>query len=229
MANENREIVLKGYEPNDKQLNISLYYDTKLGYGTGDKSPIECKPMGLTSSKYNIDVCFPDRFVGSASFWSISEEQAELITGLVKAIKPKVVLETGSHKGRSTRAICDGLSDNWELTTVDVDDLWAKPPLTDEQSKRVIRIFGASPSVLHTVSIKNIDFAFLDGPHDHDGVLGELEFVANNASDYCLILVDNYNDNSWPGVTTAVDDFIKEHKASKIIISSHTGMALLQV
>lgn len=231
MENEKREAVLKGFEPDKNSTRVNLYFETDLGAGTGDSTPFSCHPMGATSSGYSIDICFPDRFDSVASFWGISEEQAELITGLVKAIKPRVVFETGTHRGRSTRAICDGLKGKWELTTVDIEDYWGdKKPLTDDQAKNVIRVHGKSPDILSTLSVKNIDFALIDGAHDYETVLEELYFVKDHSSEYCLALVDNYNDASWPGVTKAVDEFVSvSESVGRVPILSHTGMALLSL
>ena len=59
--------------------------------------------------------------------------------------------------------------------------------------------------------MKKIDYVFLDGGHDYNTVMNDLnhslEVLENNGS----ILCDDYNLTYAPGVKKAIDDFVKKN------------------
>jgi len=137
--------------------------------------------------------------------WSIDEGFAQVLTGLVTAIKPKVCLEIGTNWGRSARAIAEGLVLNGDghLTTVDMIDheIHTSGALLENQKAFVSQIIGRTPEVYgepFLANMKGIDFAFLDGEHKAKGVEEDLNFVDEHRTENCLVLVDNADDPNWP-------------------------------
>ena len=71
---------------------------------------------------YVVDVGWPQSFTVKPDMSSLDEGACDLLYGLVRAIRPSVSLETGTHKGRSTHAIASALALNefGHVTTLDV-------------------------------------------------------------------------------------------------------------
>ena len=51
--------------------------------------------------QWDVDMLFPKVLRGEVDTNTIDEGSADLLYGLVRAIRPLCVLETGTHKGRS--------------------------------------------------------------------------------------------------------------------------------
>jgi hypothetical protein len=79
-------------------------------------------------------------------------------------------------------------------------------------------IKGNSNKVLKKIDMSKIDYVFLDGGHEYNTVLNDLnccyEVVKNNGT----VLCDDYDLKQAPGVKKAIDEFVKEHNLSCSII-----------
>ena len=184
-------------------LATRLIYEGDLSEG----SHIEVKPRMLCNDRgrgaYEVDYLFPKRLEGHATVWGIDEGVAAMLMGMVRALKPKVLLETGTNRGRSTRAILDGMGEDAILYTVDMidHDITKSGAILPAQVDRVRVVTGATPEVFHSSplsAIEGIEFAFLDGTHTKEGVIAELEYLESHRADECTILVDNARDAGWP-------------------------------
>jgi len=140
----------------------------------------------------------------------------EIIYNLIKIIKPKKVLEIGTHIGSSTVTIASALSDineNGTLTTVDIidvnDDLvrpWLKfktknSPLTNLRLLKIDQfvefIVENSMKFLKENLIK-YDLIFLDGSHRADHVYKEVSLALNSLYPNGIILLHDYYPASNP-------------------------------
>ena len=137
-------------------------------------------------------------------YWGIDEGAADLLHGIVRSIRPENVLETGTHKGRSTSAIASALVRNGtgRLTTVDPVDygLMSNGALTDDEKKVVTQVVGQTPDVFPTLDIENIDFAFIDGDHTLAGMIKDLKFVESRIAETCIVVIDNVSDDGYPEI-----------------------------
>lgn len=167
-----------------------------------------------------VDALFPQALDGMIDMASIDEGGADLLYGLVRALMPDFVLETGTHKGRSTRAIATALSanDNGFMVTVDMDDYGTLEQALGDSSGRVVQIVGKCPDALDDVatamadnSVEKIDFAFLDGDHTGPVLQAELEFVEAHKADECWVVVDNSRDAMWQDVRGVMDEWAKKY------------------
>jgi len=98
--------------------------------------------------------------------------------GLLRALKPKVIVETGTHKGKTTLYMLCALQDNGlgHLHTYDPFE-WGQ-----------IGNFRKFPELEKLVTyyqqkgkdcqVDNIDFAFIDGFHETEVVLEEINSIA---------------------------------------------------
>jgi len=162
---------------------------------------------------YDIDAMFPQKLDGEIDFLSCDEGTADLLYGFVRALRPDAVLETGTHKGRSTQAIASALvaNDHGYMITIDKDDYKTLPiALSKDEQARVKAVVGETPHVFNNTSWfkdAKIGFAFLDGAHDWATVSEEIDFVRSNMGDECLVAIDNTRDEGWPQLREGMDRY----------------------
>ena len=79
-------------------------------------------------------------------------------------------------------------------------------------------IKGNSNKVLKKIDMKKIDYVFLDGGHEYNTVLNDLncciEVINNNGT----VLCDDYDLQQAPGVKKAIDDFVAKNSINCSII-----------
>lgn len=143
--------------------------------------------------------------VGQLKLWGIDEGFAALLTGFVRALRPEIVLEIGTHYGRATHAIAEGLVGNelGHLWTVDMVDfeIHESGALSEAEKLYVTQIIGKTPDVYESDELRalqGIELAFLDGGHTQKEVIEDLEFVEAHRADSCIVLIDNARDSQWP-------------------------------
>ena len=82
-------------------------------------------------------------------------------------------------------------------------------------------IKGNSNTILKKIDMSKIDFVFLDGGHNYETVLNDLnccnEVIKNNG----VILCDDYDLTYAPGVKKAIDKFVVENSFSCEIICNN--------
>ena len=177
-----------------------------------------------------VDSAWPETIDMEIDQSGIDEGCADLLYGWVRAILPKVIFETGTHKGRSTHAIVQGILKNGggHVTTVDMDDYGALPKIFGStEMQHVTQVIGKSPEVLDCEAlahVQEIDLAFLDGDHTGDTLMKEIEWVDRRRSTSCYVLVDNSLDTGWPEVRQVLNAY---HKYPRIPIRTMAGMELI--
>ena len=92
---------------------------------------------------------------------------------------------------------------------------YSKEAVQDLLSKfknNIYLIKGNSNKVLKEMDMSKIEYVFLDGGHDYNTVINDLnnckEVINNNGT----VLCDDYDLGYAPGVKKAIDEFIKQHK-----------------
>lgn len=182
---------------------------------------------------FTTDVLFPNVLEGDADLWGIDEGAATLLKGFVLAMKPTTILETGTHRGRSTRALAEGVSENGvgHIWTVDMDDygLMESGALREHEKALVTQVVGRTPEVLHKEPLEGltgIDFAFLDGDHSAEGIEAEIAFVEERRAAECIVLVDNSRDPGWPDEKALFENYPKENAVS---LPTMCGMHLIHL
>ena len=79
-------------------------------------------------------------------------------------------------------------------------------------------IKGNSNKVLKKIDMTKIDYVFLDGGHEYNTVLNDLncciEVINNNGT----VLCDDYDLQQAPGVKKAIDDFVEKNSINCSII-----------
>lgn len=197
------------------QANGRLLY---LAGGVSQKGP------------FVVDVGWPGKFRVQPDMSSIDEGACDLIYGIVRATRPSIVLETGTHKGRSTHAITSALCENEKgsiftldcVKWVDLNDI-----LSPGECGRCTQLIGHSPQAfnIHPLAgLQGIDFAFLDGAHDGETLLKEIEYVDTHRADTCIVCVDNTMDAGWPEIRKVLDTLT--HKGH-VVLETMAGMDII--
>ena len=70
-------------------------------------------------------------------------------------------------------------------------------------------IKGNSNNVLQKIDMKKIDFVFIDGGHEYNTVVNDLNHCKDVLNSNGTVLCDDYNLGSAPGVKKAIDEFVK--------------------
>tara|TARA_R100000963_G_C4643429_1_gene107214 strand:+ start:1011 stop:1685 length:675 start_codon:yes stop_codon:yes gene_type:complete len=217
------------------EMSIEMGLSTDVPVGEGN--PVEVTALGhyenKDGKKWQRNVLFPSRFQGNITVWGVDESFAEMLTGMIRALQPQIVLETGTNRGRSTKAIAQGLAlnDRGLMYTVDVEDhnIHTSGALEEDQKQRVRFIQGKTPEVFDDFVLKElygIDFAFLDGVHTAEGVSAELKYVEEHCSDECTVLIDNTRDDGWADLTEFMVNY-KDHPS--ITIPTMSGTTIIQM
>ena len=96
--------------------------------------------------------------------------------------------------------------------------LEAVEELLEKFKNNVHLIKGNSNKVLKQIDMSKIDYVFLDGGHEYNTVLNDLnccyEVINNNG----VILCDDYDLLQAPGVKTAIDEFVSDRQLKCSII-----------
>jgi len=71
-------------------------------------------------------------------------------------------------------------------------------------------IKGNSNKVLKKMDMSKIDYVFLDGGHEYNTVLNDLNYCKEVINNFGTVLCDDYNLSQAPGVKKAIDEFVKE-------------------
>ena len=109
---------------------------------------------------------------------AVEWEVGEFLHALVRAIKPKVIIETGTHKGFSSLMIGAALKDNGfgHLYSIDCKDYGARAEivrfgLVDYVTLILENSLKAIPELLKSNPV--VDLLWLDADHSTESVIGE--------------------------------------------------------
>ena len=75
--------------------------------------------------------------------------------------------------------------------------------------KNIHLIKGNSNKVLKKINMKKIDFVFIDGGHEYNTVINDLNNCKEVIDLNGTVLCDDYNLSSAPGVKKAIDEFVE--------------------
>ena len=97
------------------------------------------------------------------------------------------------------------------ITRQDPYSIEAVSNLLKKFKNQVHLIKGNSNHVLKKMDMSKIDFVFLDGGHQYNTVVNDLNSCMDVLKFNGSILCDDYNLGSAPGVKKAIDEFVKNN------------------
>jgi predicted O-methyltransferase YrrM len=144
---------------------------------------------------------------------SSTVNESHFLAALIRVIKPKTCVETGTHNGCTAKAIGDALRKNrsGHLWTYDIISCGAK-------NSRYVSYKIADSSKVNLPL--DIDFVFVDGCHETKFIVKEFKHLKKNLSKGALVIFHDYV--PWdPGYVAAA---IKKLKLKGVYIPTHYGM-----
>jgi predicted O-methyltransferase YrrM len=137
---------------------------------------------------------------------SASEGEKLFLYGLIRAMKPNIVVETGTHRGKTALYMAHALFDNAKghLHTYDPFDTWG-------QIGNFRKFPELEPYVTYykergdSCSVKNIDLWFCDGYHSEQDVVEELQVILPLLSKYGVVVFHDCALVANDGVNLAVE------------------------
>jgi predicted O-methyltransferase YrrM len=185
------------------------------------------------------------------TFQSGLGDSAYLLYGLVRSLKPNVVVEIGSARGRSTCFIGTGLKENgtgklyaidphtstaWnDIDSVDTYDL-LKSNLQKLKLQDHVDILRQTSDVAASGWNKPIDLLFIDGDHSYDGAMRDWELFSPFVQPFGSVI---FHDTLWDlkpdpkyaradmGVPRVVEE-LREAGYPVLTIDRDFGVSLIQ-
>lgn len=164
----------------------------------------------------------------------VHPEEAAILYALVRAIKPTLVLETGTFSGYSTTEIARALHANQSghLLTVDIDINTGC--LVPEELKPLITFYRGITS--HEFSLRlaksdeRVDIFFHDSLHTYMNTMGELIWFSPFYQHDCLIICHDAKMDWKPeyGVGRAVREFAEALCMPYLILDTTCGLAVMR-
>jgi predicted O-methyltransferase YrrM len=154
---------------------------------------------------------------------SASRGERMLLYWFIRELRPKVVVETGSHKGLSTLYMAAALHDNKEghITTADTNPQW------NSRGN-----FAKFPDLLPYITfhmiegkqlaVDNIDFLFLDSFHDKQVVLDEISALFPRLSTVATVVFHD----CWHGTSDGVNEAIAQKKLRTIWLPTKNAIRI---
>jgi|TARA_R100001530_G_scaffold115124_2_gene82076 hypothetical protein len=221
-----------------RKLTTSINTERPLAEG----KPFEVKMSSMvhgdrTDKVFRVNPVFPAILSGEWSFWGIDEGYASMLKGMVEALQPEVILETGTNRGRSARAMAEGLKavtghgPAGMIYTIDMVDheICSTGAITEDLVPFVTSIVGKTPECFMMEplgSLKGIEFAFLDGDHTAAGIDEELSYVDAHRAEQCTVVIDNTRDDHW----SELREFFKSYVDYPCVnLPTQTGTVIIQM
>ncbi len=170
----------------------------------------------------------------SRSSQGVHPEEAAVLYGLTRLVKPGLVLETGTFEGYSTAEIARAIGNNGfgRLETVDIS--CETGLMVPEELHNVVTfrrgMSSADLSQIFASQSETIDYFFHDSEHTYENALGELITFAPFFSAGALIVCHDAKMDFLPdfGVGRAIRDFAQVLDLNYMILDTTCGLALLQ-
>lgn len=164
----------------------------------------------------------------------VHPEEAAVLYGLVRSLKPQLILETGTFEGYSTAEIARALQKNGtgHLESVDIADKTGfRVP---DNLQQFVTFRRSMPSLAMTTVLAqqkvSVELFFHDSAHTYCNALDELIAFAPFFSSGCVIVCHDAKMDFMPdfGVGRAVREFAQAMGLECAVLDTTCGMALMR-
>ena len=93
----------------------------------------------------------------------------------------------------------------------------------DLANKYINFISGDSNKILNKLTFERIHFAFLDGSHEYNSIVKELNYVSSKQLRGDIIICDDYTREQFPQICKAIDEFLSKRTYNYKIFYGNDG------
>jgi len=137
-------------------------------------------------------------------------DQQMLLYWLIRGMKPDTVVEVGTHRGVTALYMAHALYDNGRghLITCDPKDWNQEENLSSIPELANHITYERERGIdLNFVSIESVDLVFVDGFHEYEAVLEEIQYyLPLLTSEGVMVFHDCGGDNQQVGVNRAIEE-----------------------
>lgn len=144
---------------------------------------------------------------------STSEGEKMLLYWLIRELKPRNVVETGTHRGLTSLYMAHALFDNGQghLTTCDPNTEWGQRG-NFAKFPELLPYVTFWPIKGKQLNVEDIDFAFVDGFHGFKDVYDELKTLLPKLSKSAVVILhdcwyEKEDSINGTGVNEAIESF----------------------
>lgn len=153
---------------------------------------------------------------------STAEEEKMILYNEIKKRKPKVIVETGTHRGLTTMYMLQAVLENkvGHIHTYDPYEWGQRGNFRKfPEHEKLVSFYNEKGT---TCDVKNIDFLFIDGYHEKVEVLAEIDAIFPNLKDGAVVF---FHDTNGANEFCDVIGAIKERKLKVEWLKTLNGMA----
>lgn len=226
-------------------LNLKKIIRTITGYKdpTASHNGLMFEVNNWTISNFIIDKIIP--IVGVHPYPLI---ELEILVSVVCYFKPDYIYEWGTHEGKSARIFWETINAfklKTKITTIDLSEnaQHVELPTISQYAKyirnieEINKIRGDGLDLSIKLSTKNnnntTSLFFLDGDHEFNSVLRELETIFQKVKDPCVIVHDTFYQTRQSKYNTgpydAIQKILGKRKDVKQIICNNLGLPGMSV
>jgi predicted O-methyltransferase YrrM len=166
--------------------------------------------------------------------------QGRVLSMLSKMMQPKLIVEIGTFTGYATICLAEGLTEDGEIHTVEVNRemeemLFQHFKLTDVE-KKIKPFFGSGTDFIAGFGKKNIDIVFIDA--DKKNNLLYFDLIFDKVRSGGLIIIDNVlwkgkvygpdNDADTQTIRKLNDQIAADPRVEKLILPVRDGLLLIR-
>lgn len=119
--------------------------------------------------------------------------QGRVLSFLSKMVQPKRILEVGTFTGYATLCLAEGLAENGEIHTIEVnrelEEMLTSHFQSTNVNKKIKLHFGAAEQVIGTLPYTDFDLAFIDADKKNNYLYFQL--IIDKTRSGGLIIIDN--------------------------------------
>jgi caffeoyl-CoA O-methyltransferase len=166
--------------------------------------------------------------------------QGRLLSFLSKMMQPERILEIGTFTGYATICLAEGLSENGEIHTIEVnrelEEMLNSHFKSTNVGKKIKLHFGQAEQIINDFPYKNFDIVFIDADKKNNYTYFSLAFDKLRTGG--LIIIDNVlwkgkvygpeNDPDTQAIRKLNDQIAADERVEKLILPVRDGLLIIR-
>lgn len=166
--------------------------------------------------------------------------QGRLLSFFSKLLQPKRILEVGTFTGYATLCLAEGLAEDGEIHTIEVnrelEEMLNSHFKSTNVSKKIKLHFGAAEQIIGDLPYNDFDIAFIDADKKNNFLYFQLIFDKLRSGG--LIIIDNVlwkgkvyaadNDADTQAIRKLNDQIAADTRVEKLILPVRDGLLIIR-